>query len=74
MTVDGQVPDDAAEQLDIALGNVLANLHEAGMATPDLVKLTFYLTEPIEPPRRAEILSERLRNHAPCMTLVMVAL
>ncbi len=73
MTVDGRVPDDPAEQLDLALENVLRNLDEAEMAIPDLVKLTVYLTEAIEPHRRAAILAERLDGHAPCMTLLLVA-
>jgi enamine deaminase RidA (YjgF/YER057c/UK114 family) len=73
MTVDGHVPDDAAEQLDLALRNVLANLDEANMDPTDLIKLTLYLTEPIDPRRRAAILAERLGGHAPCMTLLFVA-
>jgi 2-iminobutanoate/2-iminopropanoate deaminase len=73
MTVDGAVPDDAAEQLDLALENVLRHLDEAGMTVGDLVKLTFYLTELVPPERRSEILAHRLAGHAPCMTLVLVA-
>jgi 2-iminobutanoate/2-iminopropanoate deaminase len=72
MTVDGAVPDDAAEQLDLALENVLRNLDEAGMTVGDLVKLTFYLTELVPPERRSEILAHRLAGHGPCMTLVLV--
>ena len=73
MTIDGVIPNDAAEQLDLALQNVLRNLDEAGMTPGDLVKLTFYLTEPVPPERRSEILATRLAGHAPCMTLVLVA-
>jgi len=72
MEADGRVPDDPAEQFEVALANVLRNLDEAGMAVTDLVKLTFYLVEPIEAERRAAILAERLPGWAPCMTLVFV--
>lgn len=68
----GEVPLDAAEQFELALGNVVSNLDAAGMAAADLVKLTFYLTEPIAPQRRAQILASALGDHAPCMTLIFV--
>lgn len=73
MTLDGRIPDDAAEQLDLALTNVLRNLEAAGMAATDLVKLIFYLTEPVDQGRRAAVLAARLAGHAPCMTLLYVA-
>jgi enamine deaminase RidA (YjgF/YER057c/UK114 family) len=52
---------------------VIHNVEDAVMSTTDLVKLIFYLTEPIDAQRRASILSERLGDHAPCMTLLVVA-
>jgi enamine deaminase RidA (YjgF/YER057c/UK114 family) len=73
MTLDGDVPNGAADQFDLALANVMRNVEEAGMSAADVVKLTFYLTEPIDRQRRAAILTERLGEHAPCMTLVFVA-
>ena len=73
MRPDGTVPDDNAEQFAAALENVLGNLEEAGMGVEDLVKLTLYLTDPVEPEARRAILAERLGTHAPCMTLVYVA-
>lgn len=73
MTPDGEVPDDAAEQFDVALANVISNVEDAGMSAADVVKLTFYLTERIDPQRRAAILTDRLGEHAPCMTLLFVA-
>jgi enamine deaminase RidA (YjgF/YER057c/UK114 family) len=72
MTPDGHVPDDPAEQLELALDNVLRNLEAAAMDVSDLVKLTFYLVDPIERARRQAILAQRLGAHAPCMTLVYV--
>jgi 2-iminobutanoate/2-iminopropanoate deaminase len=73
MTSDGHIPDEPAEQLGLALENVLQNLNAAAMRVDDLVKLTFYFTEPIDADRRRAILDERLGRHMPCMTLVYVA-
>jgi 2-iminobutanoate/2-iminopropanoate deaminase len=73
MAVDRHLPTDAADQFDLALSNVLENLKAAGMGQDDLVKLTFYLTEPIEPEKRLAILGKRLGAHTPCMTLIYVA-
>jgi len=70
--VDGRIPEQADEQLDVALKNVVRNLEEADMDAGNLVKLTFYFTEPIEAQRRAAILARWLMGHAPCMTLVFV--
>jgi 2-iminobutanoate/2-iminopropanoate deaminase len=71
-TLDRHVPEDPAAQLDLALDNVLRNLRAAGLDVPDLVKLTLYLLDPIDPTRRREIFTARLGDHAPCMTLVYV--
>src|SRR2546421_4112270 len=60
MTPDGNVPTDAADQLDLALDNVLRNLDAAGMTAADLVKLTLYVTELVAPERRGAILQDRL--------------
>jgi enamine deaminase RidA (YjgF/YER057c/UK114 family) len=73
MTVHGEIPDDPGDQLDLALENVLHNLEAAAMQTADLVKLTFYFTEAVDPDRRRTILDARLRGHTPCMTLIHVA-
>lgn len=73
MSAAGSVPDDAAEQFALALANVVGNLEAAGMTPGDLVKLTFYLTEPIAPERRAGILADVLQGHAPTMTLLFVS-
>jgi len=73
MTSDGQLPDDAVDQLRLALENVLRNLEAADMAVSDLVKLTLYLTEPIDADTRRLVLADRLDEHAPCMTLLYVA-
>ena len=43
------------------------------MVSGDLVKLTFYLSEPIDLDTRRSTLVEHLGPHEPCMTLVYVA-
>jgi enamine deaminase RidA (YjgF/YER057c/UK114 family) len=73
ITPDGELPEDAGQQLGVALDNVLRNLDEASMGVDHLVKLTFYYVERIEPARRAQILETRLRGRTPCMTLLYVA-
>ena len=72
-TVDGKVPADPLEQIVIALENVRRNLDGAGMATTDLVKLTWYLVGDIDSGRRREIANAWLGGHQPCSTLVYVA-
>jgi enamine deaminase RidA (YjgF/YER057c/UK114 family) len=52
MSLDGRIPEDPAEQLEVAMDNVLRNLDAAAMGVGDLVKLTFYLVAPIDADRR----------------------
>jgi 2-iminobutanoate/2-iminopropanoate deaminase len=73
MRPDGALPSSALEQFDVALDNVLRNLEAADLTAADLVKLTFYLTEPIDSGERATLLAARLDGHEPCMTLIVVA-
>lgn len=70
---DGTVPDDAAEQLDVALENLLRNLHSANMDVKDIVKLTLYLVGDLDATKRRDVLASKLQNHRPCMTLLFVA-
>jgi 2-iminobutanoate/2-iminopropanoate deaminase len=71
--VDGSVPDDPIEQLDVALENLERNLHAANMGIEDVVKLTFYLVGEMDAARRRDVLVARLQSHQPCMTLLFVA-
>ncbi|HEX5224292.1 MAG TPA: RidA family protein [Solirubrobacteraceae bacterium] len=70
---DGHMPEDVAEQFDLALANVLRNLEAASMDVGDLIKMTLYFTEPVDADRRRAILAGRLGHHEPCMTLLYVA-
>jgi 2-iminobutanoate/2-iminopropanoate deaminase len=72
-TIDGTVPDDPIEQLDLALENLERNLHAAAMGVPDIVKLTFYLVGEMDAAKRRDVIATRLKSHRPCMTLLFVA-
>jgi enamine deaminase RidA (YjgF/YER057c/UK114 family) len=72
MSPDGRIPEDPAEQLEVAMDNVVRNLDAAAMGVGDLVKLTFYLVAPIDADRRRAALADRLGGHEPCMTLIHV--
>ncbi len=72
-SLDGAVPEDPVEQLDLALQNVIRNLDAAGMQLQDLVKITFFLVGEIDLARRRQVISARLQGHAPCMTTVFVS-
>jgi 2-iminobutanoate/2-iminopropanoate deaminase len=75
MRPDGSIPDDAAEQLAIALENVLRNIEAAGLETADLVKITTYVVAgaELDPARRREAMERLLGDHVPTSTLVFVA-
>ena len=73
MRKDGALSDDPVEQLEIALDNISKNLQAAGMGIQDLVKISIYLVDPIEPVRRREVLSTWSQGHEPCTTLIYVA-
>ncbi|HET9852271.1 MAG TPA: RidA family protein [Candidatus Limnocylindrales bacterium] len=72
---DGSVPEDAVEQLAVALENVLRNIEAAGMETSDLVKITTYVVagSQLDPARRRAEMERLLGDHVPTSTLVFVA-
>ena len=70
---DDTVPNDPIEQIDVALENVVRNLHAANMDVSDLLKITFYLVGEIDGTRRRQVIDAKLKGHQPCMTLVYVA-
>jgi len=72
-TVEGDVPDDAIEQVEVALDNVRRNLEAAAMSVADVVKLNWYLVGQIDMARRREVLLAWLDGHEPASTLVYVA-
>ena len=73
MRMDGTVPEDPIEQIDIAFENILRNLRAANMDVRDIIKLNYYLVGEIDTARRREVLMAKLQGHQPCSTLVYVA-
>lgn len=73
MRQDGSVPEDPLEQMEVALENILSNLRAAGMDVTDLVKLTYYAVDPIDPTRRRELIVSKFQGHRPCSTWLYVA-
>ncbi|SEN45991.1 Enamine deaminase RidA, house cleaning of reactive enamine intermediates, YjgF/YER057c/UK114 family [Amphibacillus marinus] len=73
MTPAGGVPEEAIEQLKLALVNIKENLTAASMSITDLTKLTFFLVDQIDAPKRVAIIKDFLGDHTPCMTLIYVA-
>jgi 2-iminobutanoate/2-iminopropanoate deaminase len=71
--LDGTVPEDPIDQLDLAFENILHNLRAANMDVKDIVKLNYYLVGEMDAARRREILSAKLQGHQPCSTLVFVS-
>jgi enamine deaminase RidA (YjgF/YER057c/UK114 family) len=70
---DGSVPDDAIEQIDVAMENLERNLQAANMGIQDIVKITFYLVGEMDTTRRREVVAAKLKDHHPCMTLLYVS-
>ena len=71
------VADDLAGQVEQALKNIVAILHEGGAGSEHLVRLTWYVTDKREYLDAAKAIGEGYRKvigaHYPAMTLVEVA-
>src|SRR5215213_7089615 len=75
MRPDGSVPEDAVDQLAVALENVLRNIEAAGMDASDLVKITTYVVAGtvLDPARRRTEMERLLGEFVPTSTLVFIA-
>ena len=75
MRPDGSVPEDAVDQLAVALENVLRNIDAASLDPSDLVKITTYVVAgaELDPARRRAAMERLLGDHVPTSTLVFVA-
>lgn len=71
--LEGNIPEDPIQQIEIALVNILENLKAADMEVKDLVKLVFYLVGNTDNTRRRDVISKVLKDHIPCMTVLYVA-
>jgi 2-iminobutanoate/2-iminopropanoate deaminase len=72
MSIDGTIPENPLEQMELALENIKRNLEAADMDVNDLTKLVFYLVGEFEAKQRRKIISEFLGEHLPCTTMVYV--
>jgi 2-iminobutanoate/2-iminopropanoate deaminase len=70
--LDGSVPADPVDQLDVALQNVLRNLAAADFEVTDLVKITTYVVGEIDATRRRAVIERLLGDHVSTSTLVFV--
>lgn len=68
----GCVPEDPIKQIEIAMDNIIKNLHAANMDVKDLVKVVFYLVGEIDNLKRREAISKVFNGHKPCMTMLYV--
>lgn len=73
MRLDGSIPEDPIEQLDIAFENIFRNLRAANMQVTDLVKLTTYLVGEWDTDKRRTLVATKLAGHQPAMTLMYAA-
>ncbi|MEH6944604.1 RidA family protein [Bacillus sp. JJ722] len=72
MQVDGTVPEDPLDQLELALENILKNLQAANMVVQDLTKLVFYLVGEFDSDQRRKVICDFLGDHLPCTTMIYV--
>lgn len=72
MEVDGTVPENPLEQLQVALDNIKRNLESANMQVSDLTKMVFYLVGDFEAERRRAIIGDFLGEHLTCTTMIYV--
>ena len=70
--VDGTVPENPLEQLQLAWENIKRNLESAEMDVGDITKLVFYLVGDFEAEQRRKIIGDFLGEHLPCTTMVYV--
>ena len=71
--IDGTVPEDLSEQIDVAFDNLIAVLTEAGMTRTDLIKITAFCTVPGSVAQFRKVRDRKLDGHAPAATYLEVA-
>ncbi|MEO8201516.1 MAG: RidA family protein [Gemmatimonadota bacterium] len=69
---DGSVPADFASQCNAVWDNIGAVLASADMKIDNLVKITTYLTDRSQADVNGRIRRERLGDHRPALTVVVV--
>ena len=72
MDKNGHIPEDVYSQVEVAFDNIQLNLEAAGMSIENLAKLVFYFVGQHNTEQRRSIISKRLGEHRPCMTVIYV--
>ncbi|TCJ02600.1 RidA family protein [Cytobacillus praedii] len=72
MKQNGTVPENAIDQMKVALDNIRKNLEAADMEIKDLTKLVFYLVGEFNSVERRKVISDFLEDHLPCSTMIYV--
>ena len=70
--LDGTVPDDPREQLEVIFGRIRTILAASGMAFRDIVKLTVYVTDKSVLEAYFELRARLMGEHNPPATLLIV--
>jgi enamine deaminase RidA (YjgF/YER057c/UK114 family) len=73
VAADGSVPDDVAEQFEIAVANMDACLKSVGAGAEHVVKVTVYLTDVADRQKINPIRQRYFGAHRPASTLVEVS-
>ena len=73
LTPDGTLAEGLEAQMAVAWDNLIAILHDAGMAVNDLVKVTVYVTVPGSVGPFRTIRDAKLAGHAPACTYLEIA-
>jgi enamine deaminase RidA (YjgF/YER057c/UK114 family) len=73
MRLDGGVPDDLEEQMELAWDNLIEVLREGGMTVSDLVKVVTFVTVPGSVALVRRVRQRKLGLHAPASTYLEVA-
>jgi 2-iminobutanoate/2-iminopropanoate deaminase len=73
MRMDGTVPEDLAEQIELAFDNLFAVVREAGMGPTDIIRITAYATEPGTVAQFRQVRDRKLNGHATACTYLQVA-
>ena len=73
MRPDGSLAEGLEAQMEVAWGNLIAILHDAGMTVNDLVKVTVYVTVPGSVGPFRTVRDRKLAGHAPACTYLEIA-
>ena len=70
----GQVPDGIEAQCRLVWANLTAVLHEAGMGTTNLVKVTTFLADRAHATVNTAVRNEVLGTHRPALTVILAGI